>query len=162
VTDLTAGQPGEPGQPGQPGGHGGAGGAGGRGGTGGTAVTRRRRGWILYILALSALIIGATAFTVAIRQAQNATTQATRTAAALTAEIRAHCIADATNSNRQRRLDLGLIVSDRAYLTVLHREAEHPAVAHDETLITAEDTWLTHVLDVRYADLPAYRDPARC
>ncbi len=91
-----------------------------------------------------------------------ATVQNHHTEAALAAEIRAHCLADAHVSNRQRTLDLGLIAADRHYLAVLHAEAERPASVHDENLIDAEDAWLTHVLDVRYADLPPYRDPARC
>jgi hypothetical protein len=163
----TAGQPGEPGQPGQPGtaggGTGGTGGAGGRGGAGGVPGARNRRArLILYLLTLTALFAAAVAFTVAIWQARNATAQARHVAAALTAEVHAHCVSDATTSNRQRRLDLGLITSDNKFLTVLNREAERPASVHDENLITAQTAWLIQVLRVREGDLPPYRDPSRC
>jgi hypothetical protein len=110
---------------------------------------------ILYASAAVALAIAVAAGLVAVSQART-------TATALKAEVRAHCVADAAVSNRQRTLDLGLIASDQTYLAILRREAAHPASAHDEALIGGEAAWLHEVLHVRLGDLPPYRNPARC
>jgi uncharacterized protein HemX len=110
---------------------------------------------ILYAAAALALAIAVAAGLTAVSQART-------TAAALKAEVRAHCVADARVSNRQRTLDLGLITSDQAYLAILRREAKRPASTHDETLIDGQETWLHEVLHVRLGDLPPYRDPSQC
>jgi hypothetical protein len=115
----------------------------------------RRIRLALITVSLLALLTAGLAFTYAIQQNRH-------TAMALAAEIHAHCVSDATTSNRQRRLDLGLITSDNKFLTVLNREAERPASVHDENLITAQTAWLIQVLRVREGDLPPYRDPSRC
>jgi hypothetical protein len=124
---------------------------------------------ILYAFAALALAVAVAAGLTAVSQARSAASQARAAAArahrgevALKAEVRAHCVSDARVSNRQRKLDLGLIASDQTYLAILRREAEHPASAHDETLIGGEAAWLHEVLHVRLGDLPPYRDPSRC
>ncbi len=115
----------------------------------------RRVRLTLIALAVAALLTAGAAFTYAILQTRH-------TANALATEIRVHCVTDATTTNRQRTLDLGLIASDRAYLAILHREDKNPASAHDENLIAGQIAWLAEVLTVRLRDLPAYHDPRNC
>jgi hypothetical protein len=64
--------------------------------------------------------------------------------------------------NRQRRLDLALIASDRLQIAVLAAELPHAGDDTDGVIIRARLAGLHTDPNARLADVPPYTSPSSC
>lgn len=111
---------------------------------------------IVSLLVILALLFAAISFAYSLNQTRDLADQNRTIIAAQAADAKRHCLKDAHNANKQRTLDLRLIVADRAVLSHLH---SLPNLSPRDLVLIG---YYQSALSARLADIPAYTNPESC
>ena len=115
---------------------------------------------VLLVLSAVALLGAGAAFSYSLAQTRALAQQNRVIVAAQAGETRRHCLADAVQDDRRRRLDLRLIAADRA--TLLRLRALPYAGPGDHELHLTLIAYYSAALAARLADIPPYVSPRAC